>query len=77
MLKELATLVDVLNTKIKPLVEAIEKEDPTSEKFGTLLSNFNIAMIVQSNVNSSVMSAVAQIEEAKNNKEEKEDGTNN
>ena len=51
MVKELVKLVDVLNKKVPDLVEAIEKANPTTDAYGTLVENYAGTMQLISTLN--------------------------
>ena len=70
MIEDLKKLAEVLDTKVKPIVEAVEKADPLSEDYHKLLENFNATMAVASDVNRTLL-AVAN---AKKSNEVKEEG---
>ena len=45
MVKDLKELADKLDTNVKPLVEAIKNEDPTTPRYKELLENFTRMLI--------------------------------
>lgn len=51
MVKDLIKLAEVLNKKVNPLVEAIEKADPTTEEYEQLLENYSGTMQLISTLN--------------------------
>jgi hypothetical protein len=51
MVKDLIKLVEVLNSKVNPLVEAIEKEAPTTKEYGQLIDNYAGTMQLISTLN--------------------------
>ena len=51
MVKELVKLVDVLNKKVPDLVKAIEKANPTTDAYGTLIENYAGTMQLISTLN--------------------------
>ena len=51
MVKDLIKLVEVLNEKINPLVEAIEKTDPTTKEYEQLIENYAGTMQLISTLN--------------------------
>lgn len=67
MVKDLIKLVEVLNEKVKPLVEAIEKADPTTKEYGQVIENYAGTMQLISTLNRTLteisMSAQAQAKE--------------
>lgn len=74
MVKDLKELADKLDTNVKPLVEAIKNEDPTTPRYKELLENFNATLTVSSNITRMLIGIAAQ---AKKEKEEKADESNN
>lgn len=73
--KDLLKLQEVLKNKMPAIVEAIEKEEPTTEKYHRLIENFNSSMVVYSQIISMFAARIAEAE--KNEEEEKKNGTNN
>lgn len=69
MVKDLVKLVEILNNKINPLVEAIEKEAPTTKEYGQLIDNYAGTMQLISTLNRTLaeitMQAIAKEEGAK------------
>lgn len=69
MVKDLVKLVEILNNKINPLVEAIEKEAPTTKEYGQLIDNYAGTMQLISTLNRTLaeitMQAMAKEEGAK------------
>ena len=69
MVKDLVKLVEELNNKINPLVEAIEKEAPTTKEYGQLIDNYAGTMQLISTINRTLaeitMQAIAKEEGAK------------
>lgn len=67
MVKDLIKLVEVLNGKVKPLVEAVEKTDPTTKEYGQVIENYAGTMQLISTLNRTLaeisMSAKAQEKE--------------
>lgn len=67
MVKDLIKLVEVLNGKVKPLVEAVEKADPTTKEYGQVIENYAGTMQLISTLNRTLaeisMSAQAQAKE--------------
>lgn len=67
MVKDLIKLVEVLNGKVNPLVEAIEKADPTTKEYGQVIENYAGTMQLISTLNRTLteisMSAQAQAKE--------------
>ena len=67
MVKDLIKLVEVLNGKVNPLVEAIEKADPTTKEYGQVIDNYAGTMQLISTLNRTLaeisMSAQAQSKE--------------
>lgn len=51
MVKDLIKLVEVLNGKVNPLVEAIEKADPTTKEYGQVIDNYAGTMQLISTLN--------------------------
>lgn len=74
MVKDLKELADKLDENVKPLVEAIKNEDPTTPRYKELLENFNATLAVSSNVTRMLVAVAAQ---AKKEMEEKKDESNN
>jgi hypothetical protein len=74
MIEDLMKLVKELDTKVKPLVEAIEKEEPTTEKYGRLMNNFLLTMQLSTNLNLTLADVARKAQEMK---EEKKDESNN
>lgn len=73
MIEDLEKLSKVFDTKIKPLVDAIEKADPTTDEYKKLVENYALTMTVSSNLNRTLIAvaqAAAQNKET-NTKEEK------
>lgn len=79
MIEDLANLTKILDEKVKPMVEAIKKADPSKEEYGILLSNFSMTMTLASNVNRTLIDVAqrAQAMTEENKKEEKKDESNN
>ena len=73
MIKDLQKLADVLDTKVAPLVEAIEKADPTKEEYGIMLSNFNATMTVATNIGNTLVSVAKKVQEIKDNEKKDEE----
>jgi len=73
--KDLLKLQEILKKKMPIIVEAIEKEEPLTEKYHRLIENFNSSMVVYSQIISMFAARIAEAE--KNNKEEEKNGTNN
>ena len=73
MIKDLQKLADVLDTKVQPLVEAIEKADPTKEEYGIMLSNFNATMTVATNIGNTLVSVAKKVQEIKDNEKKDEE----
>lgn len=71
MVKDLVKLVEVLNAKINPLVEAIEKEEPTTKEYEQLINNYAGTMQLISTLNRTLVditkSAIEKEEEGVNN----------
>jgi archaellum component FlaC len=69
MVKDLVKLVEILNNKINPLVEAIENEAPTTKEYGQLIDNYAGTMQLISTLNRTLaeitMQAMAKEEGAK------------
>lgn len=69
MVKDLVKLVEILNNKINPLVEAIEKEAPTTKEYEQLIDNYAGTMQLISTLNRTLaeitMQAIAKEEGAK------------
>ena len=67
MVKDLIKLVEVLNGKVNPLVEAIEKANPTTKEYGQVIDNYAGTMQLISTLNRTLteisMSAKAQAKE--------------
>lgn len=67
MVKDLIKLVEVLNGKVNPLVEAIEKADPTTKEYGQVIDNYAGTMQLISTLNRTLaeisISAQAQAKE--------------
>ena len=74
MVKDLKELADKLDENVKPIVEAIKNEDPTTPRYKELLENFNATLAVSSNVTRMLVAVAAQ---AKKEMEEKKDESNN
>ena len=79
MIKDLSDLSKILDDKVKPMVDAIEKVDPTKEEYGVLLSNFSITMTLSSNINRTLLDIARRAEElkAQQESEEKNNESNN
>ena len=85
MIEDLAKLTKILDEKVKPMVDAIEKTDPSKEEYGILLSNFSMTMTLASNLNRTLLDVAhkaAQMNaehsaETETMKEEKKDESNN
>ena len=79
MIEDLANLTKILDEKVKPMVEAIKKADPSKEEYGILLSNFSMTMTLASNVNRTLIDVAqrAQAMQAEKKEEEKKDESNN
>ena len=65
MEKELIKLGEIIQKKVPTIVEAIENEEPTSEKYGKLLSNFNSSMVVYSQIVTTLATAQTPEEQVK------------
>lgn len=70
MVKDLVKLVEVLNAKINPLVEAIEKEEPTTKEYEQLINNYAGTMQLISTLNRTLVDITKSAIE-------KEEGVNN
>lgn len=79
MIKDLSDLSKILDDKVKPMVDAIKKADPTKEEYGVLLSNFSITMTLSSNINRTLLDVARRAEElkAQQESEEKNNESNN
>jgi len=55
MLQDLVKLKDILDTKLTPIVEAIEKSDPTTEEYSRLLDNFSMSITLSSNLSKTLI----------------------
>ena len=73
--KELLKLSEIISKKLPTIVEAIEKEDATSENYNKLLTNFNSSMVVFSEIQTMFAARAAQ--QIKGTKEEEDNGSNN
>ena len=65
MIEDLQNLVKILDDKVKPIVDAIEKADPCSEEYGKLLDNYNATMMVSSNTNRTLLAIAQQLQASK------------
>lgn len=74
MIKDLVKLVKVLESKVEPIVEAVEKADPTTEEYGELLENFSASMQLISLINRTLADVSAAM---KAKEEEIKDESNN
>lgn len=70
MVKDLVKLVEVLNAKINPLVDAIEKEEPTTKEYEQLINNYAGTMQLISTLNRTLIDITKSAVE-------KEEGVNN
>lgn len=77
MIKDLQRLTNALDEKVVALVDAIEKSDPTSDEYKRLLENFNTTMIISTNISQTLISFAKKAQELSQEKEVKEDVTNN
>jgi hypothetical protein len=75
MIKDLVKLVKVLESKVEPIVEAVEKADPTTEEYGDLLENFSASMQLISLINRTLADVSAAMKA--NKEEETKDESNN
>ena len=75
MIKDLVKLVKVLESKVDPIVEAVEKADPTTEEYGELLENFSASMQLISLINRTLADVSAAMKA--NKEEETKDESNN
>jgi hypothetical protein len=75
MIKDLVKLVKVLESKVEPIVEAVEKADPTTEEYGELLENFSASMQLISLINRTLADVSAAMKA--NKEEETKDESNN
>ena len=75
MIKDLVKLVKVLENKVEPIVEAVEKADPTTEEYGELLENFSASMQLISLINRTLADVSAAMKA--NKEEETKDESNN
>ena len=71
MIEDLQRLSEVFDTKIKPLVDAIEKADPTTKEYKELLENYALTMSVSSNVARTLLAVAQAAQEQPEKKEEK------
>ena len=71
MIEDLQRLSEVFDAKIKPLVDAIEKADPTTKEYKELLENYALTMSVSSNVARTLLAVAQAAQEQSNKKEEK------
>ena len=71
MIEDLQRLSGVFDTKIKPLVDAIEKADPTTKEYKELLENYALTMSVSSNVARTLLAVAQAAQEQPEKKEEK------
>ena len=71
MIEDLQRLSEVFDTKIKPLVDAIEKADPTTKEYKELLENYALTMSVSSNVARTLLAVAQAAQEQPKKKEEK------
>jgi hypothetical protein len=76
MIKDLIKLVEVLNGKVAPLVEAIEKADPTTEAYEQLLENYSGTMQLISTLNRT-LTEITVAAQAKAKEEGAKDESNN
>lgn len=75
MIKDLVKLVKVLESKVEPIVDAVEKADPTTEEYGDLLENFSASMQLISLINRTLADVSAAMKA--NKEEEVKDESNN
>ena len=75
MIKDLVKLVIVIESKVAPIVEAVEKADPTTEEYGELLENFSASMQLISLINRTLADVSAAMKA--NKEEETKDESNN
>lgn len=72
MIKEFVNLIGILEKKVEPIIKKIEKTDPTTKEYGTLLENFSATVQLVSGLNASLTN----IAEAAKGKEEKDEPNN-
>ena len=72
MIKEFVNLIGILEKKVEPIIKKIEKADPTTKEYGTLLENFSATVQLVSGLNASLTN----IAEAAKGKEEKDESNN-
>ena len=73
MIEQFTKLSKTLDDKIAPLVDAIEKESPTSDVYKKLLDNIEATLILSGNINRTLVSVANKAKEM----EEKKDESNN
>ena len=76
MIKDLDELNKILDEKVKPLKEAIAKEDQTTEKYGQLIDNFKRTMGLSTNLTRTLMDVVARAEAMKEKEEDNNESNN-
>lgn len=76
MVKDLIKLVEVLNGKVNPLVEAIEKADPTTKEYGQVIDNYAGTMQLISTLNRT-LTEISMSAQAKAKEEGAKDESNN
>lgn len=76
MVKDLIKLVEVLNGKVNPLVEAIEKADPTTKEYGQVIDNYAGTMQLISTLNRT-LAEISMSAQAKAKEEGAKDESNN
>ena len=76
MIEDLTKLTKILDDKVKPMVEAIEKADPSSKEYGDLLANFSITMTLASNLNRTLLDVAQRAKELAKEEENNNESNN-
>lgn len=70
MIKEILKLNEELSKKVTPLVEGIANADPTTEEYGTMLSNITNTIDLISSLNMTLRSISENIKKEEGEKNE-------
>lgn len=76
MIKDLQELTEILDHKVRPMVDAIKEADPTKEEFGVLISNFSLTMTLSSNLNRTLMDVAMRAQEMAKKEEDNNESNN-
>lgn len=76
MIEDLTKLTKILDGKVKPMVEAIDKADPASKEYGDLIANFSMTMTLASNLNRTLLDVARRAQEMTKEEENNNESNN-